>query len=116
MTNKTNINWASLSDAAIAESLGEFIRHHRLEQNKTQSQLAREAGINRSTLVEFEKGTPTNIMTLIRLLRVLNLFHVLDQFKVTQQISPIQLAELEQSKRKRASKAKKTSKKKKSDW
>ena len=113
---KTDTNWVAISDAAIVQSLGEFIRHHRLEQNKTQHQLAREAGINRSTLVEFEHGSPTTIMTLVRLLRVLNLLHVLDRFEVTPQISPIQLAELEQSQRKRASKAKKTSKRKISDW
>jgi len=116
MTDLTNISWESLSDKAIAEVLGEFVKHHRLEQNMSQSKLAQEAGINRSTLVELEKGNPSNTMTLIRLLRVLNQLHMLQAFKVTQQISPILLAELEQSKRKRASKTKKKSGKKKSDW
>ena len=116
MEDKTNIIAAVLSDSAIVKFLGEFVRNKRLEQNKTQIQLAKEAGINRSTLVEFEKGAATNIMTLIRLLRVLNLLDVLDRLKMTTQISPIQLAELEQSKRKRASKTKKSTKKKKSDW
>lgn len=116
MTDLTNISWEYLTDKAIAEVLGEFVKHYRLEQNMTQSKLAEEAGINRSTLVELEKGNPSNIMTLIRLLRVLNQLHVLEAFKVTQQISPIQLAELEQKKRKRASKSKKQSDKKKSNW
>jgi len=116
MTDINNIFGLSLSDKAIAEMLGEFVRHHRLEQNKTQSKLAEEAGINRSTLVELEKGNPSNIMTLIRLLRVLNLLQVFEQFKVTAQISPIQLAKMEQAKRKRASESKKKSVKKKSNW
>lgn len=116
MADKTNNTWTALSDKALAEIIGEYIKHHRLDQNKTQSRLAEEAGINRSTLVELEKGNPSNIMTLIRLLRVLNQLHVLEQFKVTPQLSPIKLAEMEQSKRKRASKAVQPKKKKKSDW
>ena len=111
---KNNIN--TMSDNAIVGTIGTFIKHHRLEQNKTQSQLAEEAGINRSTLVEFEKGMRSNIITFIQLLRALNLLHVMEQFKITTQISPIQLAEMEQAKRKRATKTKKTSKKTKSNW
>lgn len=113
MMEKTDIN--SLSDNAIVETIGAFIKHHRLEQNKTQAQLAEEAGINRSTLAEFEKGMRANIITFIQLLRALNLLYVLKQFQVQLQISPIQMAELEQSKRKRAT-AQKKSKKYKSDW
>ncbi|MFY9309943.1 MAG: helix-turn-helix transcriptional regulator [Bacteroidia bacterium] len=115
MTEKVNIY--NLSDAAIVELLGTFIRHHRLEQNKTQSQLAWEAGINRSTLVEFEKGAGGNLLTFIQLLRALNLLNVLKQFEVQIQLSPIQMAELEQKQRKRASKAsKKGNKPASTDW
>lgn len=109
-----NIN--TMSDDAIVRSIGAYIRHHRLEQNKTQSSLAEEAGINRTTLVEFEKGTRSNIITLIQLLRALNLLHVMEQFKITPQLSPIQLAEMQQAKRKRATKTKKITKKNKSNW
>ncbi len=41
--DKTNIN--TLSDTAIVAAIGAYIKHHRLEQNKTQSQLAKDAGI-----------------------------------------------------------------------
>ena len=116
MMDKTNIKWNAMSYNAIVETMGAFIKHHRLEQNKTQSQLAEEAGINRSTLSEFEQGMRSNIITLIQLLRALNLLYVLQPFQVQQQLSPIQLAELEQAKRKRATKTKKTGKKNKSDW
>lgn len=107
---------SAMSDSGIVKIIGAFIRHHRLEQNKTQAQLAEEAGINRSTLVEFEKGMRANIITFIQLLRALNLLYVLKQFQVQMQISPIQLAKLEQSKRKRASGTKKATKKNRSDW
>ncbi len=118
--DNTNMSMNSMSDNAIVETISNFIKHHRLEQNKTQSQLATEAGINRSTLVEFEKGKRANMITFIQLLRALNLLHVIKQFEIQQQLSPIQLAELEQSKRKRATKTKlpltQRMKKNKSNW
>lgn len=116
MMDITNMKHDSKSDNAIVETIGGFIKHHRLEQNKTQSQLALEAGINRSTLSEFEKGQRANIITFIQLLRALNLLYVIDQFKVQQELSPIQLAELAQEKRIRASKPNKAHAKAKSNW
>lgn len=56
MTDKTNMKGRAMTDNAMVETISAFIKHHRLEQNKIQSQLATKAGINRSTLVEFEKG------------------------------------------------------------
>lgn len=106
----------SINDKKMVETIGSFIKHHRLDQNKSQSKLAEEAGINRSTLNSLENGMRSNIITLIQLLRALNLLDVLKIFEVQQQISPIQLAQLEQAKRKRASKAKSTTDKPKSDW
>ena len=47
---KTNLKWISMSDKAIIESIGEFIKHERLTQNKTQSEIAEHAGINRCFL------------------------------------------------------------------
>jgi len=114
--DKNNIFWKTTSDIALLKVLGEFIKHHRLEQNKSQFKLAQEAGINRSTLSEFEQGKHSNTLTFIQLLRALNQLYVFEQFKIQTQISPIQLAKLEQKKRKRASKMKTTFKKLKSDW
>jgi len=113
--NKTNKNWKSMSDGSILKALGEFIRHHRLEQNKSQSELAEEAGINRTTLVQVEQGKRSNTLTLIQLLRALDQLHVLEPFRIQKQISPLLLAKLEQKKRKRASKRKPT-RKPASDW
>ena len=116
MMDIDNINWKSMNDIALLKFLGEFIKNHRLDQNKTQSQLAEEAGINRSTLIEFEQGKRSNTLTLIQLLRALDQLHIFDQFKVIEKISPIQLAKLEQKKRKRASKKKSITEETKSDW
>ena len=116
MTDITNNNWTAMSNSAIAETVGAFIKHHRLEQNKTQSQLSSEAGINRSTLVLFENGKTGNVITLIQLLRALNLLHVLEHFQVKQELSPIQLAKLDEEKRKRASRKSNVKQKPKSNW
>jgi len=101
-----------MSDSALIALIGDYVRHHRLEQNKTQSQLAHEAGIDRSTLAEFEKGRRSNLLTLVQLLRALGLLDVLKAFQVIRQISPLKLAELQQAQRKRASRKRA----RKTDW
>lgn len=100
-----NKEWQTLSDAAIIESLGAFIKHHRLEQNITQSDLAEKANINRSTLSEFERGTRVNMITFIQLLRALDLLHVLEAFTIQKQVSPLELAKKSEDRRQRASKS-----------
>jgi putative transcriptional regulator len=100
-----NKEWQILSDAAIIESLGSFIKHHRLEQNITQSDLAQKANINRSTLSEFERGTRVNMITFIQLLRALDLLHTLEAFSVQKQISPLELAKKSDGRRQRASRS-----------
>lgn len=105
-----------MSNLALVQEIAEFIKLTRLEQNKTQSDLAEEAGITRTTLSAFESGKKNiNLLTLIQLLRALNCLHTLDKFEVEKKVSPLQLAKLEQEQRKRASKG--TDKKQpKSDW
>lgn len=116
MSEKANNLRYSASDRACIAELGAFIRQHRLEQNRTQEQLSRQAGINRTTLLDLEKGNRMNLITFIQLLRALNLLHLLDVFKIIPRLSPIQLAEMEMKKRKRASKTKRSTKKDKLNW
>ena len=120
MTDITNKKWNAKSDTTLVKTIGNFIKHHRLQQNKTQLILAEEAGINRSTLSQFERGMRANLGTFVQLLRALKLLYVLQQFTVQPQLSPLQLATIEQAKRKRAGKAqkatKKISEKRKSNW
>jgi transcriptional regulator with XRE-family HTH domain len=116
MMDIANKQWPAMSDTALMKPIGSFIKHHRLEQNKTQLQLAKEAGINRSTLSQLENGMSSNLITFIQLLRALKLLHLLQVFQVEQQISPIQLAKMEQSKRIRAGRKIKKGSNPKSDW
>jgi len=116
MSEITNKQLRAMSDTALIRTIGSFIRHKRLEQNKTQAKLAIEAGINRTTLSLFENGVNCNLLTFIQLLRALKLLNMLNDFQVTQQFSPIQLAKLEKSQRTRARHTGKQVSKPKSDW
>lgn len=61
--------WHAMSDPAILEVMGNFIQQTRLQQNKTQQQVATAAGINRSTLVQIEKGGGGTLLSFIQILR-----------------------------------------------
>ena len=114
MMNK-NIN--ILTNDAIMEGIIFFINQTRLEQNKRQSELAELAGIDRTTLGQFEKGARSiSLGTLIQILRALNRLDVLALFESQPTISPLKLAELEEGKRKRASKGFKQQDDTSSDW
>jgi len=115
MTDISNNNWVSMSDKALVEHIGQYVKHHRLEQNKTQDSLAKMAGISRSTLSLLEKGEPVTLATLIQVLRVLNQLQVMEVFSIPNTISPLALARAEKEKRQRA-RGKQLSEKLKSDW
>lgn len=96
-------NWNSMSDKALAEQIGAYIKHNRVEQNITQNDLAKIAGISRSTLSLLERGETVTLATFIQVLRVLDLLHIMESFTVQKVISPIVLAKMEKNMRKRAS-------------
>ncbi len=115
MNDLSYTNWISMSDNALTETIGAFVKFHRLNQNKTQKDVSDAAGISRSTLSLLERGETVMLSTVIKVLRVLDLLYIMDVFKIQEQISPIELAKLEQQKRQRAGN-KKTSDKPESDW
>lgn len=102
MTDISFNKWSSRSDKALAEQIGAFVRHHRMEQNKTQDELAMAAGISRSTLSLLERGETVTVTTLIRVLRVLDQLNIMNAFEVRETLSPLALAKLQKEKRKRA--------------
>lgn len=91
-----------MTDDALARQIGSFIKHHRLDQNKTQDMVAHAAGISRSTLSLLERGETVTLATLIQVLRALDQLQIMDVFEVQQGISPLALAKADQAKRKRA--------------
>lgn len=106
-----------MSDTALSRHIGKFIRHHRLEQNKTQDDLAKEAGISRSTLSLLERGETVTVNTLIQVLRVLDQLQVLGVFEIRETISPLALAKFQKAKRRRArNSSKKNEIESETDW
>ena len=102
MTDISFNKWSSSSDKGLTEQIGAFVRHHRIEQNKTQGELAKAAGISRSTLSLLERGETVTVTTLIQVLRVLDQLNIMNVFEVREKLSPLALAKLQKEKRKRA--------------
>ncbi|MDH5598808.1 MAG: helix-turn-helix domain-containing protein [Cyclobacteriaceae bacterium] len=98
--------WNGMSDGALERSVGGFVRYHRLNQNKSQQEVANAAMISRSTLSLLERGQTVTLSTLIRVLRVLDLLYIMEIFEIRPQISPMELARQEQDRRKRAGRKK----------
>jgi transcriptional regulator with XRE-family HTH domain len=89
------MDYRNLNDLAILRILGEFIKHHRINQRRSQDQLAKDAGISRSTLSLLERGEKVNLITLIQVLRVLDQLQALESFEVKQEISPLEYLKLQ---------------------
>ncbi len=107
-------DWYSMSENAIIKEVAAFLKQARLKKNYTQEQLAKKAGINRSTLSDLERhGRPISLITFIQVLRALDQLELLDHFTEKNIISPLEMAKLEAKKRKRASPVKKVSAKNK---
>jgi transcriptional regulator with XRE-family HTH domain len=96
-------NWKEMSDKSLLEALGRFIQHHRLNQNKSQEETAKAAGISRSTLSLLERGEKVRIDSFLQVLRILDLLHVLEVFNIKEEISPLAYAKLKKKQRKQAS-------------
>lgn len=106
MSDKSFIQYLSMSDSALSKQIGAFVRHHRMERNRTQDDLASAAGISRSTLSLLERGETVTLNTLIRVLRVLDQLAIMRVFEVNETPGPLALARLQKAKRRRVRNAK----------
>jgi len=104
-----------MSDDALARHIGSYVRHHRMQKDMTQDEMAERAGMSRSTLSLLERGAPVKLSSLIQVLRVLDHLHVLDVFTVRQTISPLALVKEQKKMRRRAS-SRHTDSPNESDW
>lgn len=104
MNDFSHNDWPSMTDKALVETIGHFVKNKRLNQNRSQSDVATAAGISRSTLSLLERGEKINLGSFIRVLRILDLLYIMDVFKVSDEISPIEYVKLQKKKKKRAGK------------
>ena len=109
MVEKYSIFDNSISDKALLELIGSYLKETRLRQNKTQQELAEAAGINRSTLVQMESGGGGGLLTFVQIMRALDQLSVFKNFEIEDQISPLLLAKMQRNKRQRASSTSKNS-------
>jgi transcriptional regulator with XRE-family HTH domain len=96
-------NWYQLSDQGVMREIGAAVRRMRLAQNLTQQELAIQAGVDRLTLGKLENGNPSNLLTLIQVLRALGQLETLSDFEEQSVSSPLQAARLQGKPRRRAS-------------
>ena len=108
MNDISDNGWASMTDGALLQTVGNFVRHHRLNQNITQAQLSKRANISRSTLSLMEKGEKITLPLLIQVLRVLDQLYIMHVFMVKDEISPMEYLKLQKKKRQRARNQNKT--------
>lgn len=92
------------SAKAVAQEIGERLKRARLNQNKTQQDVAVQTGVSRRAVAQAESGQVT-LENMIMILQSLNLDDQIELFLPKQYISPIQLYKMQGKSRQRASKS-----------
>ncbi len=105
-----------MSDQTILRDIGKRVKQKRLKKNITQVQLAKNAGLNVSTIQGVENGSPFGMLSLIQILRALNLLDDINNFLPVETISPIQLVKMQGKDRQRASNKKGNKETGDSEW
>jgi hypothetical protein len=97
------MNLAGASDAAILSMVGDRIRTERLNQNRTQTEVAKAGGIGVIVIKRLENGQGCLLGNLVRILRSLGKIDQIDALLPEPGISPLELARLSGRLRKGAS-------------
>ncbi len=95
---------ATTADSSVLENLGRQLASHRVSRNQTQAQLAKEAGVSLRTVIRIESGASTQLVNLLRVLRVLDLLTNFQQLVPQPLASPLAQMHAKNKSRQRASK------------
>jgi len=90
------------TDPAVLEELGSRLRNARLRRNKSQADLAAEAGVGRVTVQRIEDGNSASLTNLIRVLRALDLLEGLQGLVPEASESPVDELQRRNQPRRRA--------------
>jgi transcriptional regulator with XRE-family HTH domain len=90
------------TDAAVLTALGGRLAQLRVDSGLTQAELARQAGVGRSTVERLESGKSTQLSRFIRILRVLGLLDEFLDLAPEPGLSPMDLLRLKRGRRRRA--------------
>ena len=105
-----------LSDQAVLADIGERLAQRRINLDLTQSELARQAGVGRSTVERLEAGRSTQMSSFIRVMRVAGLLEQFYNLFPKPGLSPMQLLKSQQKVRQRASSKRKSAEVASSEW
>ena len=110
------MNTFLLTDQAILDEIGQRLTRRRIDSGLTQAELARQAGVGRSTVERMEAGHSTQISSFIRVLRVLNLLEQFFNLFPKPGLHPMDLVKMQGKVRQRASSSRKRPQEAASDW
>ncbi len=97
------MEFSTMSDSAVLSEFGERVRRERLNQNRTQAELATAARVGLNVIKRLETGDGCTLSSFIRVSRALGKIDALDALFPEPGVSPIQLARLAGRERKQAS-------------
>jgi transcriptional regulator with XRE-family HTH domain len=109
------MNTEERAPSAIAEELGERLKHARLNADMTQINVAEQAGVSRKAVLNAENGKG-QLEVFIAILSALSLTSQLENFLPVQEISPLQLSKLKGRLRQRASGQRSSGEQEASEW
>lgn len=92
-----------LTPSEIALELGKRLQNHRLQQNKTQAQLAQHIGVSTPTISNLENGKNTTLDTFIHVILALGLSKELETLFGPPPLTIAQLEKFQHPTRQRAS-------------
>ena len=116
MSQNSDTNSGHGADETAIAELGRSIAGYRVRRNITQQQLAKEAGVSRSTVTRLEAGESVQLSGLVRILQALGLLQRLEDLVPTTEISPMQVLENDGKLRQRASSARREPEKEEGGW
>ena len=91
-----------ITDQALLDELGHRLSRRRIASGLTQSELARQAGVGRSTVERMEAGNSTQLSSFIRILRVLGLLAQFAELVPEPETRPMDLLRYKRKERQRA--------------
>ena len=98
-----NIDFSIASSEQVENVLKQRVEAIRLQQNITQRQLARDAGVSLGTVARLKSENTITLNSFVRILIALRLQNHLDGFLPAQSVSPLELLEMRGRVRQRAS-------------
>ncbi|RMB04979.1 helix-turn-helix domain-containing protein [Eilatimonas milleporae] len=98
-----NINFSAASTEAIIQALCKRLEEIRLSRNISQTDLAEEAGISRSTMTRLADGQKVSLDSFVRVMRALQLTDHLAALLPDPGVRPVERLRFEGAERRRAS-------------